>query len=547
MALTASNAYVFVDRNDVGLHSTFRRFYLVSDVSSYINEIVDYIEANPNVASSTITSGGVQFTTWFRLQNGRLTAWSDGNGYAKPLLYYSLKLRGIFNNSYYSEASQMPLIFSLSDASKAQLDGFIGKTVTETSAFPYKFSVDTCKQHVVGFQLDVDSFSTLCFKLANYLNRLPTKAELTGQVQVTSTSQVKSSFLPLNFTEYTDNENFVGEEISHAEVAKSDPVKNVLWLKYRDHKSDLMSLLLEPEVVQAYKKYELLEYQLYTALADTRRNLISYEDRLNWLADAAQAARPHLRRWLFKVKQPSPLDVVRTIDRKPSENIEGSWSFLREHLPDGSVRNFFLTPYMPLSEEAFRNITYDLINGVLKDNKNLNISFSQIFLCVLQVLATTRTNGLRNIDRNYYHEFEVDGTSYLINFFSMRRVFSNYLHLSPNIERAYAACAADIVFEMYKQIGGAPPIWRDIPGVYAHMNFDFVSYVNPLRLNDEEKRMLLQIQERFRTKTSRIGGNTIGNRGTNPIDEWVKRLVPSQSVGTFYELLGTSNQVIGKH
>nr|WAA68764.1 heat shock protein 90 [Sugarcane mild mosaic virus] len=546
MALTASNAYVFVDRSDAGLHEVFRRFYLVSDVSSYINEIVDYIEANPSVVSSTVTSGGVQFTTWFRLQSGRLTAWSDSNGYAKPLLYYSLKLRGIFNNSYYSEASQMPLIFNLSNQSKAQLDGFIGKSVTETSVFPYKFPLDACKQHVVSLQLDVGSFATLCFKLANYLNRLPTKAELTGLIQVASTSQVKSSFLPLSFTEYTSNENFVGEEISHAEVAKSDPVKNVLWLKYREHKSDLMGLLLEPDVASAYGNYELLEYQLYSSLDETKRNLISYEDRLNWLADAAQTTRPLLKQWLFKVKQPSPVDVVRSINRKPTESIEGSWSFLREHLPDGSQRNFFLTPYMPLSETAFRDITYDLINGILKDNKNLNISFSQIFLCLLQVLATTRTNGLRNIDRNYYHEFEVDGNNYLVNFASMKRVFSSYLYLSPNIERAYAACAADIVFEMYKQIGGAPPIWRDIPGVYAHMNFDFVSYVNPLRLNDEEKRMLLQIQERFRTKTTRIGGNTIGNRGTNPIDEWVKRLVPSRSVGTFYELLGTSNQVIQK-
>lgn len=546
MALTATSTYVFVDRNDPGLHGVFRRFYLVSDVSAYVNEVIDYLEANIAIASSTITSGGVRFMTWFRLQGGKLTAWSDGSGHAKPLLYYSLKLRGIFNNSYYSEASQMPLIFNLSAASATQLDGYIDKRVSETSVFPYKIKLSACKEHISTLQLAESSFLLLCFKLANYLNRLPTRAELTGMIQVTSTSSVKSSTLPLSFTEYTSNENFVGEEISQAEVAKADPVKNVLWLKYHEHKRDLLGLLLDPKVAQAYEDYELLEYQVYSALDNTRRNLISYEDRLNWLADAAQHVRPVLKLWLFKVKQPTPNDVVRSIKRKPSESIEGTWSFLREHLPDGNVRNFFLTPYMPLTEEAFRNITYDLINGVLTDNKDLDISFSSVFLCILQVLATTRTNGMRVVDRNYYHEFTVDGKDYLIDFTSMRNVFSGYLHFSPNIERAYAACAADIVFEMYKQIGGAPPIWRDIPGVYAHMNFDFVTYVNPLRLNDDEKRMLLQIQDRFRTKTTRIGGNTIGNRGVNPIDSWVKRLVPSQSVGTFFELLGTSNQLLPK-
>ncbi|AZB50210.1 ORF4 [Air potato virus 1] len=542
MATQSTSGYVSVNKTDGDLVRVFRRFYCVSDVSAYIDEVIQDVVLNPSKYTVDITGPSFSYRTRFRVVNGAVQAWSDAQGYAPVLLLRSLQLRGIFKNSYYSFEVQVPYILHLNAQQISEINGWIDKSVGEVSPFAYKITEEQCRSFVMREQLDIAWYLPLSLRVANFLGRMPVRDELLGHVSL-PTSSIKGTVTVLEAAEkFTENERFYAEENTLAMVAKRDPVDGLLWIKYEKLLPDVVRLMLPVKVIQAYGHVPLLTFQIAKSLKATSRNIRCYEDRLTWLGEAAQHVEPALKRWLFDVKQLTPHLLVETIKRQPDEAIAGSWGFLRANLPDGRIENFLLNPHSPLNEELFRDVTYNLIARVCLDNPSLTNSFVEVFLMIIQILARTRTNTVRYVERAGYHKFLVDGRIVLLNTTGITKVFEQYLHLVPNIERSYGGCVADICYDVMKVTGGNSPIWPDIPEIPPHMNFDFVTYVTPLKLTQEEQIMLCKIINRFRTKTVRLGGSSVGNRAPHPMDAWVEKVVPAQSRGTFYELLGTTTQ-----
>lgn len=280
------------------------------------------------------------------------------------------------------------------------------------------------------------------------------------------------------------------------------------------------------------------------ALEATEITARTYEARLRWLEEAAAHAVRLLRVYFPSIKGITPNSLFSTIARLPGESIEGSANFLMHNLPDVCKSNLLYSPGSPLGDDLNFEITARLISVMMRDNPELVMSFQEWIVLLLERFCYHNTNTVRYVDLPKYCNIEYDGQMYIVDFRGADNVFSEYLGRVPNVQRLWAGGYATEAYMLLKRIGGMLPKWPDILNLPSYMNFDFVGFVNPLVLSHDERVMLAELLNRFRTVETKIGGFTLGSRNKDPSDYMFENLVGKENMGMVKELVGSSHQLL---
>lgn len=198
----------------------------------------------------------------------------------------------------------------------------------------------------------------------------------------------------------------------------------------------------------------------------------------------------------------------------------------------------------PLGEDLNFELTSRLISVLMTDNPELVMSFQEWIVLLLERFCYHNTNTVRYIDIPKFSEVEYDNARYLVDFRGADKIFAEFSGRIPNIQRLWAGGYATEAYTLLKRIGGMLPKWPDVMNLPSYMNFDFVGYVNPLILSAEERVLLAELLNRFRTVETKVGGFTLGSRGKDPSDHMFESLVGSENMGMIKELNGSSNQLL---
>nr|WGM82670.1 heat shock protein 90-like protein [Jujube closterovirus 1] len=543
MALSSTSTYVPVNKNDRDLIILFSRFFCKSNVAEEIDRAYNLVKGDIRRFSVATTYGSLRIATWFE-DRGQLYAWSDSNGYGRALLAAYINTFGISNNSYYTMSVSMKDLLLIDQGYFDRAAQWVDKSVTDVQEFKYAVTESQVKTFLQQLNKYTPFNAKVAFGLSNYLGRLCTDEELFGSVNLPISSRHVRSELEYEGLGLNKKEIALGRLSVKCLTQMKDVVLGIKFKRLGAQVSSLRAILMQGNSSLCFGHIPASTLLIVEALEATEITARTYEARLRWLEEASAHAVRSLRVYFPSIKGITPNSLFATIARLPGESIEGSANFLMHNLPDVCKSNLLYSPGSPLGDDLNFEITSRLISVMMKDNPELIMSFQEWIVLLLERFCYHNTNTVRYVDLPKYCNIEYDGQPYIVDFRGADKVFSEYLNRVPNVQRLWAGGYATEAFMLLKRIGGMLPKWPDVMNLPSYMNFDFVGYVNPLVLSHDERVLLAELLNRFRTVETKVGGFTLGSRNKDPSDYMFENLVGKENMGMVKELVGSSHQLL---
>nr|AIH06945.1 P61 [Plum bark necrosis stem pitting-associated virus] len=543
MALSSTSTYVEVDKSDRGLVELIRRFFCRSDGSEEIDRVYDLVKGNIRMYSVATLYGSLRVATWFE-NRGALYAWSDVNGYARALLAVYINTYGTSQNSYYEMSTSMKDLLLVEQRYFDQSLGWVDKKVTQSQEFSDTVDRSVVKTSLQRLNKDSTFYSYVAFALSNYLGRICTEGELFGQVTLPVYSRHVRTDLVFDGLALNAKEIALVRLSVKCMTQERHVVLGVKFKRLACQVASLQNIIMTSDTSLSFSYVPAVKLLIVEALESTEISTNTFESRVRWLEVPAAVAVKSLRKYFLSVKAVTPKSLFRTISRLTGESFEGSVSLLTHNLPDVTKCYLVYSVGSPLGADLNFELTSRLISTLMVDNPELVMSFQEWIILLIQRFCYRNTNTVRYVDIPKFSEVEYDDSLYLVDFIGADKIFCEYSGRIPNIQRLRAGGYATEAYTLLKRVGAMLPKWPDVMNLPSYRNFDFVVYVNPLIVSEEERVLLAELLNRFRTVETKIGGFTLGSRSKDPSDYMFEDLVGSENMAMVKELNGASNQLL---
>nr|WHM41565.1 heat shock protein 90-like protein [Blackberry dwarf-associated virus] len=524
MALSATSTYVPTSPSDESFLKLLQSLEGEVDVGELSADVYDYLKRNYQNISGRFTLGSFSCSTWYNTSAGVITAWSDSEGWARHLLANYLAGRNVLAHLYYPLASELPSALATPNSVLLDKLSRVGKSVLETSPFSYKVSRLMAEE----FARSIDKYTRhtvdLTFCVGNYLGRLPTVDEISGSKILPIAAVRPGSLLLDTGHDTTLNEQRLALLNLRGKNKLGDPVEGVYFKTRLEEIKTVASFMFRDEHVNLILELPAVKFVILSCLKEYPIVADTFEERVESMLVVQAKARNKLK-GLLPFKEDADLDVTLSkASTLPGEIFRGDSSVIRSRYERNTTGGLLMKVGSRFSVEEYSKLTRRLVASLLNKNLNISLTFTECVLLLLQRYIHYRTNALRFVNLPTILQITHKSKVLSVDFSGVDEVFMSFQGVIPEIERAWCAPLADVAYMLLKDTGGSFAKWKDIPEVPAHMNFDFVGYVNPALLSEPELKTLATIVNRFRNKETPVRGFGLGNRLSNPIDYMVNEL-----------------------
>nr|AWY94220.1 P60 [Grapevine leafroll-associated virus 4] len=518
MALSATNTYVRVSKNDEMFLNLLRTFKGENDVDAFADEVLNYLNIRFSAISGRFSLGNYSCNTWYNGVSGAVGAWSDSEGWGRHLLANFIVSNGTLAHLYY------PLVSEIKAAVATPMSVFtdklsrVGKPVTETSKFPYKVSRIEAEKKAAEFGIPTKHTQDLIFCIGNYLGRLPTKEEVLG-LKSLPVAAVRAGSLLLDVgSDVTLNERKLATLNLRGKNKQGDPVEGVFFKTRQKEIEAVAVFIFDKRILNEVLALPGVQWVILSCLKKYPVIADSFEDRVDGLVYVQAQARKILD-GLIPFKEEVDIDsALSACTLLEGEVFRGDAKVITPRFKRNTTGGLLMKIGSRFSVKEYSELTRRLVAALLNKNLSMEVSYTQAVMVLLQRYIHYRTNALRYVNLptklNYLFKSEVKQ----VDFSGVDEVFSKYQGTIPEIERAWCAPLADVAYMFLKDTGGSFAKWKDLQDVPAHMNFDFVGYVDPKLLSVNELKCQTQLLDRFRSKDTPVRGFLLGARKGNPVD-----------------------------
>nr|AWY94227.1 P60 [Grapevine leafroll-associated virus 4] len=518
MALSATSTYVRVSGTDEQFLNLLRTFKGENDVASFATEVLNYLNLRFSLISGRFSLGSYTCNTWYNGVSGSVNAWSDSEGWGRHLLANFIVSNGVLSHLYYPLVSEITSAVATPKSVFTDKLSRVGKPVTETSVFPYKVSRAEAEMKAREFGKPTKHTQDLIFCIGNYLGRTPTKDEVMGVKSLPIAAVRKGSLVLDVGSDVTINERRLATLNLRGKNKQGDPVEGVFFKTRQKEIEGVASFIFESKIIEEVIKLPGVQWVILSCLKKYPIVADTFEDRVDGLIYVQAQVRKILE-GIIPFKKECDLDeaLLKGVTL-PGEVFRGDAKVLGPRFQRNTVGGLLMKIGSRFSTAEYSELTRKLVAALLNKNLGLEISYTQAVLMLLQRYIHYRTNALRYVNLPVRLDYMIKGVVRSVDFSGVDNVFSMYQSTIPEVERAWCAPLADVAYMLLKDTGGSFAKWKDMQDVPAHMNFDFVGYVDPKLLTNIELRFQTQLLDRFRSKGTPVRGFQLGARKTNPID-----------------------------
>nr|QWK51502.1 HSP90h [Manihot esculenta associated ampelovirus 2] len=538
MALRATTTYEPVNLHDPDLVKLFQAFFNRENVSDQISSIASSITASPNTYNirRTARQNRIVVATWWQVRGGRLEAWADNAGYARAMLWAIIERDSLLSHLYYSFDVEIGDALLLESGQLDTMLRLVDVPVTETTQFKYKVTRDDALKLAYTWGTDVNHLTDLIFCVGNYLGRIPTRAEIFGHVALPTAAQIATVPFRVSGLTMSSRERDYGLYAVNVKILEKDPLQGVAFLIHKETVKLLQQFVVDKQ--SPFYDSTVLKGLITETLESHKRQLNFFEERVEYYFNVLSKVRSRAEKW-FPINNPPTIELLLTsVVRAADEALGTDKRLVTQHLAPLNVRNYLLSVGSPFSAAAYLHLTGDLVSAFSSENSHLGASYVESVYFLVLRYAHYNTNSLRYVDLPNKLVWQWGDKTVTTTYNSISAVFAKHGSTIPNIERAWCNPLAFTVFQTLKSSGGTYVKWPDVINVPSYMQFDFVTALDPLKLNETEKAALTSLLSRFRVRKTPVRGHTLGQRNANPLDEIVESIVPTQSRGMLRELTG---------
>nr|AFD97991.1 heat shock protein 90 [Grapevine leafroll-associated virus 5] len=518
MALSATSTYVQVSKNDEGFVNLLRTFKGENDVDAFADEVLNYLNLRFSVISGRFSLGNYSCNTWYNGVSGAVGAWPDSEGWGRHLLANYIVSNNTLAHLYYPLASEIKSAVATPMSVFTDKLSRVGKPVTETSKFPFKVSRVEAEKKAAEFGKPTKHTQDLIFCIGNYLGRLTTKDEVMGTTSLPVAAVRKGSLLLDVGSDVTSNERRLATLNLRGKNKRGDPVEGVFFKTRQTEIETVASFIFDNKIVKETLSLPGVQWTILSCLKKYPVFADSFEDRIDSLV-YVQAQVRKLWDGLIPFKEDIDLDAALSSGTLlKGEVFRGDAKVLTPRFQRNTTGGLLMKIGSRFSVSEYSELTRKLVGALLNRNLSLEVTYTQAVLILLQRYIHYRTNALRYVNLPAKLDYMIKNEVKQVDFSGVDEVFSKYQGTIPEIERAWCAPLADVAYMFLKDTGGSFAKWKDPQDIPAHMNFDFVGFVDPKLLSDHELKCQTRLLDRFRSKDTPIRGFLLGARKGNPVD-----------------------------
>nr|AFV34752.1 Hsp90-like protein [Grapevine leafroll-associated virus 5] len=518
MALSATSTYVRVSKSDEGFVNLLRTFKGENDVDAFADEVLNYLNLRFSVISGRFSLGSYSCNTWYNGVSGDVGAWPDSEGWGRHLLANYIVSNNTLAHLYYPLESEIKSAVATPKSVFTEKLSRVGKPVTETSKFPFKVSRVEAEKKAAEFGKPTKHTQDLIFCIGNYLGRLPTKDEVMGMTSLPVAAVRKGSLLLDVGSDVTSNERRLATLNLRGKNKQGDPVEGVFFKTRQTEIETVASFIFSNKIVKETLSLPGVQWTILSCLKKYPIFADSFEDRIDSLV-YVQAQVRKLLDGLIPFKEDIDLDeALSSGTLLKGEVFRGDAKVLTPRFQRNTTGGLLMKIGSRFSISEYSELTRKLVGALLNRNLSLEVTYTQAVLILLQRYIHYRTNALRYVNLPAKLDYMIKNEVKQVDFSGVDEVFSKYQGTIPEIERAWCAPLADVAYMFLKDTGGSFAKWKDLQDVPAHMNFDFVGFVDPKLLSDHELKCQTRLLDRFRSKDTPVRGFLLGARKGNPVD-----------------------------
>nr|AFD98002.1 heat shock protein 90 [Grapevine leafroll-associated virus 5] len=518
MALSATSTYVRVSKSDEGFVNLLRTFKGENDVDAFADEVLNYLNLRFSVISGSFSLGSYSCNTWYNGVSGAVGAWPDSEGWGRHLLANYIVSNNVLAHLYYPLESEIKSAVATPMSVFTDKLSRVGKPVTETSKFPFKVSRVEAEKKAAEFGKRTKHTQDLIFCIGNYLGKLPTKDEVMGMTSLPVAAVREGSLLLDVGSDVTSNERRLATLNLRGKNKQGDPVEGVFFKTRQTEIETVASFIFDNKIVKETLSLPGVQWTILSCLKKYPIFSDSFEDRIDGLV-YVQAQVKKLLNGLKPFKEDTDLDApLSSGTRLKGEVFRGDAKVLTPRSQRNTTGGLLMGVGSRFSISEYSEMTRKLVGALLNRNLPLEVTYTQAVLILLQRYIHYRTNALRYVNLPAKLDYMIKNEVKQVDFSGVDEVFSKYQGTIPEIERAWCAPLADVAYMFLKDTGGSLAKWKDLQDVPAHMNFDFVGFVDPKLLSDHELKCQTRLLDRFRSKDTPVRGFLLGARKGNPVD-----------------------------
>nr|AFD97987.1 heat shock protein 90 [Grapevine leafroll-associated virus 5] len=518
MALSATSTYVQVSKSDEGFINLLRTFKGQNDVDAFADEVLSYLNLRFSVISGRFSLGDYSCNTWYNGVSGAVGAWPDSEGWGRHLLANYIVSTNALAHLYYPLVSEIKSAVATPKSVFTDKLSRVGKPVTETSKFPFKVSTVEAEKKAAEFGKPTKHTQDLIFCIGNYLGRLPTKNEVMGTTSLPIAAVRKGSLLLDVGSDVTSNERRLATLNLRGKNKQGDPVEGVFFKTRQTEIETVASFIFDNKIVKEALSLPGVQWTILSCLKKYPVFADSFEDRIDGLV-YVQAQVRKLLDGLIPFKEDTDLDAALSSGTLlKGEVFRGDAKVLTPRFRRNTTGGLLMRIGSRFSISEYSELTRKLVGTLLNRNLSLEVTYTQAVLILLQRYIHYRTNALRYVNLPAKLDYMIKNEIKQVDFSGVDEVFSKYQGTIPEIERAWCAPLADVAYMFLKDTGGSFAKWKDLQDVPAHMNFDFVGFVDPKLLSDHELKCQTRLLDRFRSKDTPVRGFLLSARKGNPVD-----------------------------
>nr|AFD98008.1 heat shock protein 90 [Grapevine leafroll-associated virus 5] len=518
MALSATSTYVRVSKSDEGFVNLLRTFKGENDVDAFADEVLNYLNLRFSVISGSFSLGSYSCNTWYNGVSGAVGAWPDSEGWGRHLLANYTVSNNVLAHLYYPLESEIKSAVATPMSVFTDKLSRVGKPVTETSKFPFKVSRVEAEKKAAEFGKPTKHTQDLIFCIGNYLGRLPTKDEVMGMTSLPVAAVREGSLLLDVGSDVTSNERRLATLNLRGKNKQGDPVEGVFFKTRQTEIETVASFIFDNKIVKETLSLPGVQWTILSCLKKYPIFSDSFEDRIDGLV-YVQAQVRKLLNGLIPFKEDTDLDAALSSGTLlKGEVFRGDAKVLTPRFQRNTTGGLLMRVGSRFSISEYSELTRKLVGALLNRNLSLEVTYTQAVLILLQRYIHYRTIALRYVNLPAKLDYMIKNEVKQVDFSGVDEVFSKYQGTIPEIERAWCAPLADVAYMFLKDTGGSFAKWKDLQDVPAHMNFDFVGFVDPKLLSDHELKCQTRLLDRFRSKDTPVRGFLLGARKGNPVD-----------------------------
>nr|AFD98013.1 heat shock protein 90 [Grapevine leafroll-associated virus 5] len=518
MALSATSTYVRVSKSDEGFVNLLRTFKGENDVDAFADEVLNYLNLRFSAISGRFSLGSYSCNTWYNGVSGAVEAWPDSEGRGRHLLANYIVSNNVLAHLYYPLESEIKSAVATPMSVFTDKLSRVGKPVTETSKFPFKVSRVEAEKKAAKFGKTTKHTEDRIFCIGNYLGRLPTKGEVMGMTSLPVAAVRGGSLLLDVGSDVTSNERRLATLNLRGKNKQGDPVEGVFFKTRQTEIETVASFIFDNKIVKESLSLPGVQWTILSCLKKYPIFSDSFEDRIDGLV-YVQAQVRKLLNGLIPFKEDTDLDAALSSGTLlKGEVFRGDAKVLTPRYQTNTRSRLLMRIGSRFSISEYSELTRKLVGALLNRNLSLEVTYTQAVLILLQRYIHYRTNALRYVNLPAKLDYMIKNEVKQVDFSGVDEVFSKYQGTIPEIERAWCAPLADVAYMFLKDTGGSFAKWKDLQNIPAHMNFDFVGFVDPKLLSDHELKCQTQLLDRFRSKDTPVRGFLLGARKGNPVD-----------------------------